>query len=95
MSFLSVFNKKATISNFGFLYGVVYNIEKNELLEYPLSTLFGSLFGGIMYAIGSSIIASFLPEEIRFIVPLSLTISISWLKYNEYKQNNTNKNTQM
>ena len=65
----------------GFLSGLFTPVGFNKkTLEHPFSTLLESCLAGSFTGFGSSIVGSFLPPQIRLIIPVLATASILYFK---------------
>ena len=82
--FISVLGKDEIIATVAFASGLAYicfGVKQSNFIEYPLSTLFAGSIHGMWYAIGASFISSFMPQNTRFIIPLSLLASTGYYTF--------------
>ena len=77
----------------GFLHGFSQEINHHDVLTHPLSTVFKGAFTGAFYGIGTEVISGFMPEQMRFLIPITALASaiyrISNIDYEKPGQINT------
>ena len=85
-------SKPETICNIGFGCGFLWSLldsdnHKNPLigfLKFPLSSIFGAYFDGIVIMFSTNFITNILPYKFKFIVPTSICMSVLYCGYNKF-----------
>ena len=85
-------NSNKVILASGFAVGFVYAFKlTKDTLNYPLTTLFGAAVEGALTLFGTAFIVDFFPQEIRFVIPLTVAASCIYWKYCDLFHNKKNK----
>jgi hypothetical protein len=63
---------------------------RNDLLEHPISTMFGATMCGVIASSGTNIVARMMPEQFTPAIPIVLGVSMIYTisKYLRKKENN-------
>ena len=71
-----IINSSATVLNAGFALGFIHSCKRNKqkIISNPLLTLFSATFSGFITAFFTNIIGSFMPKNIRFLIPLTVLL---------------------
>ena len=65
-----------SIVSYGFVAGAAWSIYSIEnLVKYPLSTMFDCCIGGFFGSVGAAIVYDLVPEPFKIIVPITLGVS--------------------
>lgn len=69
----------------GFSAGFVYAFKLTEkTLKRPLQTLLCAAIDGAVCLFGASIVVRFLPDELKFMIPLTVAASCIYWKYQDF-----------
>lgn len=83
---MTVLNSTQAIETAGFLSGFMYGLKFDKsTLEHPLATIFQSSINGSIMAWCAGFVAEYLPERLRFFIPVTIAASIVYWKYNDVK----------
>lgn len=87
-----ILNSNKAVLAAGFAAGFVYAFKLTKTtLNYPLTTLFGAALEGTLTLFGTSLIIDYFPQEVRFMIPLTVAASCIYWKYNDLFRNKKNK----
>lgn len=86
-SAMTVLNSERAVATSGFMLGFLYDFKFNaQTLQNPLTTILNASIAGFITSIGAAIVGGFVPEELRFLIPLSAVASCIYYKYNDLKE---------
>jgi hypothetical protein len=81
MNFIKTLGKEEIIAAIAFTSGLAYIcFGKNKIntLKFPLINLLDGTIHGSIYALGALFVKEFMPENTRFIIPLTLLASTGY-----------------
>lgn len=79
-------NDDETIKLAGFANGFVYEMNKNNLLEAPWTSVLHSSFYGFLTMCGASFVSSWLPPNLRCVIPIAVSVSCVYYVCNKPKE---------
>jgi uncharacterized membrane protein YvlD (DUF360 family) len=62
---------------------------KKGILTAPLSSILSGAFRGVIYSIGTNIVASFLPNSCKILIPIAIGGSIMYRFYDKLNKKTT------
>lgn len=90
---LNTLNTDESVQAAGFMIGFMYRFKFNhETLYNPLTTIYEASLYGYVTRIGSSFLSGMMPDNIKFIVPLTAITSCIYYKYIDYQDYLQKKN---
>jgi len=91
-SLFDILNSHKVVLAAGFASGFVYAFKfTKRTLDYPLTTIFNSAASGLLTLWGTSLFFESVPDELRFIIPLTVGASCLYWKYNDLFHNKKDK----
>lgn len=91
-SVITVLNSEQSVTISGFVNGFLYDFKFNtKTLQNPFATIFNASISGFITSIGAGIVGGFVPEELKFLIPLSAIASCVYYKYNDLKESKSPK----
>jgi hypothetical protein len=89
---VTTLNSESVVVLSGFMIGFVNRVKFNtNTLENPLSSLFDASVLGFFTSLGAKIVASFLPSNLKFMIPTLAVLSCIYYKVTDFKKDNNKK----